>query len=504
VVYALNMRPGGPRPRYRGALTLWLALVTVPATAQVTLLTGQTLLSQSASNYAGNHLAADGGVIYTDNVQRAQGGSSQTLLLLGLSGDTSREGTRLDYRLASNLALLKYLGGAYSTEPTGYLDGTAFFKIVPSFFTWIARETYTQLQIDPYAAVTPNNLENVNYITTGPRFTMRPTLRTSVTLDALYSYLSTSSPSPQYVNIDNHRYGGDLRIDRAFSEAASLYIKGGYEKIDFKDQVNNNNFSRSDASAGYKLSDGRTELDISGGYSQVRVYDVLTTVEGIGSRESRQTETFDTPIWALDLSRLITPSQRVALTASQQFTDAAAAFRLGFDQAVPTFPPQRAASGEAFKQRAVGLNWHFQASRTSFGVGISEFQERYVMTTGNDRNAKLANALLNRQLSPVLSLDIALTYEDQEQVGAATSTGGALTVGQSSKTYGALTDLRWQIGERLALRFLYAHSRQNGVYSDNQIGVTASWGLIGAQTPTGQAFPALTPVSPLSTQSPYH
>jgi len=499
------MRPGGPRPRYRGAFAVCLALVTVPAAAQTTLVTGQSLLQQAASNYAGNHLAVDGGLIYTDNVQRTEGGSSQLLLLLGLTGDTTGESTRLDYRLASNIALLKYLGGAYKTNLTGYLDGTAFLKVVPSFFEWLVRETYTQVQIDPYAAVTPDNLENVNYITTGPRFTLRPTLRTSVTLDALYSYLTTSSQSLQYINIDNHRYGADLRIDRAFSEAASLYLKGEYEKIDFKDQENNNNFSHTSASAGYKLSNGRTELDVSGGYAQVRVYDVLTTAEGIGSRETRQTEEFHSPIWGLDLSRLITPSQRVSLGASQQFTDPAAAFRTGFDQAVPLIAPTRFVTSEVLKQRQFGLSWAFQASRTSLHVSLSKYQERYVLTTANDRDVKLANALLSRLLSPVLSWEIGVAYQNQQQLGTPSSTGGTQTVGgQSAKTVSVLTDLRWQMGERLALRFLYAHSSQSGVYSENQIGVTASWALIGAQAPVTQAFPGLAPISPGSSQSPYH
>src|SRR6516225_651681 len=329
VASALNMRPGGPRPRYRGALGLWLTLVTVPATAQVTLLTGQNLMYQSAYLYPGNHLAVDGGVIYTNNVQRTANGAGETLLLLGLTGDTSGEGGRFDYRLASNLALLKYLGGAYATSPTGYLDGTAFLKVLPGFFSWGVRETYTQVQINSYAPVTPDNLENVNYITTGPRFTMRPTLRTSVTLDALYSYLATSSSSPQYVNLDNHRYGGNLRIERAFSEAASLYIKADYTKVDFKDQVQNNNFAIGSASGGYRLSNGRTVFDISGGYSRVHVYDVLTEAAGAGSRETRETQTFDSPVWAVDVSRLITPNQRLALIASQQFTDPVAAFQVG-------------------------------------------------------------------------------------------------------------------------------------------------------------------------------
>jgi hypothetical protein len=485
---------------------LWLTLVTVPATAQVTLLSGQSLMSRSEYLYSGDHLAVDGGLIYTNNVQRTASGAGETLLLAGLTGDISHEGSRLDYRLASNLALLEYLGGTYGTEPTGYLDGAAFLKFVPEFFTWLVRETYTQVQIDPFAPVTPHNLENVNYLTTGPRFTMRPTLRTSVTLDALYSYLTSSSSAPQYVNLDNHRYGGNLKIDRAFSEAASLYVKGEYEKVEFKDQADNNNFTLGSASAGYRLSNGRTQFDISGGYSQVRVYNVLTTVEGPGgSRETLKTETFESPIWSLDLSRLITPSQRVALVASQQFTDAAAAFRLGFDQAVPIVAPARFASGEAFKQRQFGVNWRLQGARTSLDISLSEYKSRYVLTSANDYDAKLASALLHRQLSPVLSWDIGVSYQRSEQVGTPSSTGGAQTVaGQSSKTFGALTDLRWQVGERLAVRFIYAFSKQSGVYSDNQIGVTASWALIGAQAPVAQGFPALTPVSPLSTQSPYH
>ena len=72
------MRPGGPRPRYRGALGLWLALVAGPATAQTTL-TGQSLLYNQASNaYGGNYLTAVGGAIYTDNVERTATGTGAT------------------------------------------------------------------------------------------------------------------------------------------------------------------------------------------------------------------------------------------------------------------------------------------------------------------------------------------------------------------------------------------------------------------------------------------
>jgi hypothetical protein len=499
VFIPLKMRPGVPRPRHRGVIGLWLTLAAVPASAQVSQLTSQSLITYQAGNYAGNYLAADGGVIYTDNVQRTSSGTGETLLMVGLSGDTSRQGTRLDYHLASNLALVKYLSSTFPTRPTGYLDGLASLKIVPGLFSWIVRDTYSQVQINLYAPVTPENLVSINNITTGPRFTLTPTLRTTVRLDVLYSYLNTSSASPDYVNFDNHRYGGDLRIERAFSEAASLYLKGHYEKVDFKDQTTNNNFSIGSAEAGYQLTNGRTVLDFSGGYSRLRVYDVLGSVEGIGgSRETLTTEEFDEPIWRVEISRLITPTQRVALSASQQFTDAASAFRLGFDQSVPTIAPPQLATGNAFKQRLARADWFIQGTRTVLDLSLVALRERYLIETVNDRDSEIASAQLTRQLSPVLGWHIGVSYERNQQVGAPAP--GVST--QSSKVVNAITDLNWQVGERLAMRFIYAYSRQSGAYTDNQIGVLASWALSGSQTRTMQYAPTLSPISPVSTRSP--
>jgi hypothetical protein len=464
-----------------------------------------------SNGYGGNYLVALGGLIYTTNATRSANGVNETLLTAGLSGDTSRDGPRLDYHLSSNLAVLKYLSGTYSTEATGYLDGKVALKIVPGFFSWIVQDSFSQAPINPYSPVTPNNLVNLNYITTGPRLTMRPTLRTSVTLDGLYSYVTTSSPSPQFADFDNQRYGGDLTIERAFSESASLYVKGHYEKVDFKDQINNNNFSIGEAIGGYRFTDGRTVFDLSGGYSQLRIYDVLGSTEGPGgSRETRTDENFEEPIWKADVSRLITPSQRIALHASEQFTDSASALRLSFDQPVPIFTPASFAVSEPFKARVYAVNWRFEAARTTLDVSLSESRNHYLLNSVNvstsvpltDTDSKSANVTLTRLLSPVLTWDIGLSFYRSKQIGTPSASGGQTAVsGQSGETLNALTDLRWQVGERLALRFIYAYSRQSGVYAENQIGVLASWALLGAHARTIQS-PALSPISPASRRSP--
>jgi hypothetical protein len=493
----MSMRPApGSRPRYRGAFGILLALAALPAAAQVGPLTSQSLFFNQASNAnIGNYLAANGGVLYTSNAQYTSSGSGDTLLTLGLGGNTAGESARLDYHLASDLMLLKYLGGTFGTSVTGYADGMAAFKIVPGLFSWIARETYTQLQIDPYAPATPDNLESLNYITTGPRFIWSPTLRTSLKLEALYSYISTSSSAPQYVNLDNHRYGGNLSAERAFSSSSSLYIRGRYEKVDFKDQMDNNNFSIADGVGGFRLHGARTDFDISGGYSKIQVEDILTPVETIlGTVERPETQNFGGAVWTLNLSRLITPSQRVALFGYQQFTDAAAALRLSFDQPVPTAVPTQLAAGNPFQSRTFGGDWRFETLRSSIDISVLDSRTRYVVITTNENNsdAKSVHALFARQLSPVLNWDIGASYSHIDYAQA--STTGQTTVNWTN----ALTDLRWRVSPRVALRFLYAYSSQNGLHT-NQLGIIASYSLLGA-LPTQQESPQLLPTSPESMQ----
>src|SRR5262249_41980898 len=151
-------------------------------------LTYQNLFFNQGSNaQTGDYLAVDAGLLYTSNASVSSNGSGDTLAEIGLVGNTAYQGPRLDYHLDTDIAGVKYLHDTYRLEPTGYLDGTAELKILPGTFSWTGRETYSQLLINPYEPGNPDNLEDINTVTTGPRFTLRPTLQTTATLDGLYS-----------------------------------------------------------------------------------------------------------------------------------------------------------------------------------------------------------------------------------------------------------------------------------------------------------------------------
>lgn len=496
----MDIRAGTGRRRcILATLALVLACQALPCAAQVGPLTYQNLFFNQASNaQSGNYLAADAGLIYTNNATFSTSATSDTLAEIGLVGNSAYQGPRFDYHLDSDIAAVKYLHDTYRFEPTGYFDAGADFKVVPGLFSWFGRETYSQLVINPYAPVTPDNLENLNNLTTGPRFILQPTLRTTVTLQGSYSYIDTHSSSPLYVNIDSHRYAGNLRIEHALSNTASFYLTGDYQKMVFTDVLMNNNFTVAEGSAGYKVNTERTLLDISGGYTQLRELDVLVPVETIvGTVQRPMTRTLHFPNWSVTLSRVLTPRQRLELTASQQLLDASTLFQSDLNQAVPTIAPGQAAVGSPLTNRVFALDWRLQGPRTSLDIALVDTEQHYQFASGDNRNLKDASALVARQLGPTLNWDVGVHFERQD-----------LSSARAVNATTEITDLRWRAGLRIGLRAFFAHSTFAGI-SDNQVGVLVSYTLIGVGAGAAPSLEPvapyeLEPVSPLSTLPPTH
>jgi hypothetical protein len=471
----------GPRAHGRLALGLSLAFAALPAAAQVGPFITQTLFFDQASNvHRGDYLETEAGLVATDNATFTETGASDTLALVGLAADTSRRGSLLDYHLDSDLTLAKYLRENFQSRPTGYLDGDADLKIVPGLFSWTARETYTDVVVNPLEPATPQNVESLNYLTTGPSLTLRPTLRTTVTIDGTYSYVNSGSVAPGYVDLDDHRYAGDARIDHALSNTSSLYAVWSTEQVYFRDRVDNTNFREDDGFVGFRYVDGRTVMDLSAGYDHLRA-GTATPTGGI---------------YRLQLSRVITPNQRLYLYALRQITDEANLLRLNVDQPVATSAPLQPAAGNPMAYRSMGADWRFQAGRTSLDVAFSDNSERFTTTPTFNNDIKIADALLGRQLGPVLNLSIGVEFQHQDFAAVS----GPL------QQVNAFASLQWQAGERLGLRLVYAHNALTPhLYAENQVGLIAYYGLIPPAYPAGQPLgplPAMLPTSPMSTETP--
>jgi hypothetical protein len=481
----------GPPTSGRLGLGILLVLFSVTARAQTGVgpVTIQSLfLNQSSNAHQGNYLEADAGALYTDNVNLTPTKSSDTLGLIGLVGNTERvNAPRFDYHLDSDIALVKYFNGAYETQPFGYFDGFGEFKIFPGTLSWIGRDTFTQLVIDPFQPATPDNLETINYITTGPQLTLKPTLRTTITADATYSYVETNSKSPQYVNINNYRLGGDLKIERAFSNLLSAYVSGTYSDVRFSNTVENTDFAYEQGTAGINFGDARTVLSLSGGYTVAqlkpttnqplplpRLHLGFLPLMDLAVPPPADTQNPSGTDWSVSLSRLISPTQRLAFSAVKQITDAANLFQLNLSQPVPGNNQTQLANGQPFTYRTYSGTWTYDTGRTKVTLNGLESTARYSLTPQLNHDTDALNGLIARQLNPSFNLELGTLYEHD-----------TYSVGFSQHTLNLVTSLRWQVGPKIRLRFFYTYTdvSPNG-YTDNQIGVLASYALTRAAEAT--------------------
>ena len=87
-------------------------------------------------------------------------------------------------------------------------------------------------------------------------------------------YVDTSSKSPAYVNINNHRVRRGLRRStRAFTNTLSAYIRLTYDKVEFTDTMDNTDFNqKAGARRVSRTANARTVLDAAGGYTQLRAH----------------------------------------------------------------------------------------------------------------------------------------------------------------------------------------------------------------------------------------
>ena len=255
------------------------------------------------------------GATRSDNVRRtADNEVEDTLATIGLVADIAREGTRLDYSLESDLAWTEYLDDSYDGLPVGYLDGIAKIAIVPERFRWEFRDTFDQAIVDPLDPLTPDNVQSVNYFTTGPEVDLPLTASIRFTLGADYSIVTSSSDSLQATDLDSERYSGLLMLIDEISTISNVYVSADTQHIDFEDS-GNADYDSTTYNLGYRAKGSRTTLLATAGYT-----DIGGDSDASGGWVGR-----------FELGRRVSPASTLSVYAAREIGDATNMFRAGPD-----------------------------------------------------------------------------------------------------------------------------------------------------------------------------
>jgi hypothetical protein len=322
---------------------------TRPIAERASLAVAALLALSPAAKSADWSFGVDAGIGETDNIAlTAADRLSQTVAIADLDFAFKQQSQRLDAAVKGDFSYFDFLQHAYGTELAGRFDGLARLALLTDQLTWTLRDDFGQAPVTPYAAPTPGNRENIEYLSTGPDWTLRFGSTEFVTLSARYA-LAQYQTSP----FDSNRALASVAWGMDLSEHSKFSLEASNERVLFDNTVLNTDFDTSSGFAHYELHGARTELVTSLG---------VTIVTQPGGSMSA-------PLLTFALTRAVSEDAKLTLSGGRVLTDTTSSFSTlqgGAISAITTAPaPQTSAP---YTSTYASLGWRWERARTTLAV----------------------------------------------------------------------------------------------------------------------------------------
>jgi len=329
----------------------------------------------------------DVGVAESDNVTLVSMDKvSQTMAIADADFDFKQRSRLLDADLRGNFSYLDYLQNAFGNQLIGRFDGIAHFALVPERLIWVLQDDFGQSTLDPFTPMTPTNLENVNYVSTGPDLAFRLGGTSFLNMGARIARAQYAT-SP----FNSNRLLGNIAWGLQLSALSSLSLNADTERVDFANTVVNTDFNRTDAFARYEVHGARTELSADLGATRISQSGASTT-GGLGR---------------IELARKISPAARLTLSVGRDLTDASTSFstlQSGAIGIVGTAPA--AQTSGSYTSNYAAVRWQYKRNRTTIAVTGHWEKDLYGTQPALDYRRGGAEFNVERRLTHALTAQI--------------------------------------------------------------------------------------------------
>jgi hypothetical protein len=415
----------------------------------------------------------DAGIGETDNVNLSSTDKvSQTIAITDVDFAVNEQSRLLVANAKGDFSYLDYVQGAYGPQLLGRFDGTARLAIVPGRLTWVVQDNFGQAALDPYTAVTPSNMQNINYFATGPELSLRLGPVNFMNLGARYSRAQYGSEP-----FDNNGASAYVNLGRYIAAGASISVNAETEKVLFDNTAVNTDFELSSAFARYQLHGARTDFEADLGASTVENSAHTTVTAATGdvpaSSVTQPAHSDSGPLAKLQLSRLLSPAAKITLTVGRELTDPSSSFStlqggaigiVGTAGAVQTSGAYTTDFGSAI--------WQYTLNRTSIGVGARWEKDTYPSVPLDDLRTWGADFSVQRRLTRALTAQLVGRLSKANYLNADVATA---TASSNYKTGMAGGSLIWRHGRGLEIKLSYDYNswvvtgpgagyRQNGAF----------------------------------------
>ena len=419
------------------------------------------------------YIDAVAGLTYTDNAQLSQGNhTSDGIGSLGLEADYARTG-RLSLSLLGDIQRVQYIRNSFSGSFYGNFNGSALWGKPTDPLQWVLSDSFGEGATNPLGAPTPQNLQTVNYLTTGPFLNLNFGLRNRFTVYGEYAR-STYERSPY----DSQTFEGGVQLAHQLAGATSISVQASDARTEYLDRaalINSpaagSTFNIKQAAIQFQGQYVRTNILLAAGYN---ILDSTDTKHG-------------SPYYNLQISRNISPFSTIYVGGQSSYSTFGATlqsptaqlgmqsggtFGIGFITAQPV------------QQRRATAGWNFHRDRTSFNLGGTYADDLYPQVPTDNHRDESLNFSISRQLQPTVSIGLQATggYNDYRQLGAKTHQYTAtLTLAKqfAKSTISLYLRRMQQSGSPGASGFAAAS------YYDDQVGVYFTYDLFGQRNQVG-------------------
>jgi hypothetical protein len=419
------------------------------------------------------YVDAIAGLTYTDNAQLSQSGrAGDGIGTIGLDTDYSRTG-RLSLSLLGNIDRVQYIRNSFSGSFYGNFKGSALWGKPTDPLQWVLSDSFGEGATNPLGAPTPQNLQTVNYLTTGPFLNLNFGLTNRFTVYGEYGR-STYQRSPY----DSQTFEGGVQLAHKLAGTTSISLQASDARTEYLDRAAlisapeaGSSFTVKQAALQFQGQYLRTNVSLAAGYN---ILDDGATKHG-------------SPYYNIQLSRNISPFSTVYIGGQSDYST--------FGGTLQSPTAQLGAqvgnsfgigliTSEPVQQRRATAGWNFHRDRTSFNLGGSYSDNLYPQLPIDNHRDESLNLAIGRQLQPTLSVGLQATggYNDYQQVSAKTHQYTAtltLTKQFARSTISLYLRRMQQSGSPGASGFAAAS------YHDDQVGVYFTYDLIGQRNGGG-------------------
>jgi hypothetical protein len=405
-------------------------------------------------------IALTGGVIASDNIARdTESREDGTISRVGTAITFERDTHRIRANVDGNIFYERYSDDLYDEDVIGGLTAALDIGIVPERFHWVTHENFGQIVSDPFVADTPDNRENVNFLTTGPDLLFHFGGDNALTLSARYSGAQYETNA-----LDSTQLSAAIAFAHELSSATQLSFNVSGERIEFDSESLTDDYDRQQMFVRYAAHGARTALTLDLGYTQLDLGD----------------EKPDGLLGRLQLRRQLSPSASLSMSVGTQFSDSSSLFRQGQDAQGASALGVRAETSDVigvsdpFRSEFAQVGFDFARQRTSFGLSIQRQDEKYETQSQLDRRTTTYSAYFSRHLG--YTVDAGLSARKQvEKIEALGFEDDDVQLG---------CFVNWALGRRVSLRLQYQHvDRDSSIFItnfvENQVGLFVSFFPLG-------------------------